>query len=137
MDEEMEIENDLLSDDVQMVQMAQMIQVPMDLEEDQRDQELEKDLPVREIKALNFSIYSSSALIRASVLNVNSEKDVESFRLGSTERSICLTCNSQKDCPGHLGKINLKMPIFHPFYTSIVSKILEVLCLRCNGLGSE
>ncbi|CBZ52145.1 putative DNA-directed RNA polymerase I largest subunit [Neospora caninum Liverpool] len=56
-------------------------------------------------------------------------------RLGSLDgREICETCGCRSDCPGHLGHIDLALPVFQPIFLPSLVKVLKLSCLHCERL---
>lgn len=47
----------------------------------------------------------------------------------------CGTCHKMFDiCTGHIGHIDLNMPVFNPFFMATVHKLLRISCLECNRI---
>ena len=57
-------------------------------------------------------------------------------RMGTTEMGrICSTCNQTNiNCPGHFGHIELARPVYHWQFIQYVLKILKCTCLQCSKL---
>lgn len=54
--------------------------------------------------------------------------------LGPIEKRglLCRTCNkSSLNCPGHMGHIELPLPVVNPLFHKIVFNILRLTCLKC------
>ena len=48
-------------------------------------------------------------------------------------RNRCLTCSlSYKDCPGHLGSLELPLPVFNPLLFNELYRQLRVKCYMCH-----
>lgn len=58
------------------------------------------------------------------------------LKLGvSTTEAKCETCNQGlQDCPGHWGKINLVLPVFHIALFKEIINILNSICKKCSSL---
>ena len=54
--------------------------------------------------------------------------------LGPTDFGVtCSTCGlTYPDCPGHLGHIELSVPVYHPLLLSQLFKILRLKCFFCH-----
>ena len=94
-----------------------------------------------------FSFYSPEELRRASVCEVTNPKTFDARnvanegglydpRLGPTERgAVCPTCHeTERNCHGHLGRIELPVPCYNPLLFGMLHKILQTQCLHCNAL---
>ncbi|KAI5864165.1 beta and beta-prime subunits of DNA dependent RNA-polymerase [Durotheca rogersii] len=52
--------------------------------------------------------------------------------LGAWGDSICTTCNlAQPHCPGHVGHIDLPVPVYHPVFMDQVLRLLRAQCQYC------
>ncbi|KAI8624615.1 beta and beta-prime subunits of DNA dependent RNA-polymerase [Xylariaceae sp. FL1651] len=52
--------------------------------------------------------------------------------LGSWGDSICTTCNlAQPNCPGHVGHIELPVPVYHPVFMDQILRLLRAQCQYC------
>lgn len=50
-------------------------------------------------------------------------------------KSMCVTCGmSVNFCPGHLGHIELTVPLFNPFLVKDIYKLLKSKCFACHRL---
>lgn len=58
------------------------------------------------------------------------------LRMGPSDTSfICKTCrHTLKDCPGHLGHIELAVPVYYIHFLGIIRKILQCICFTCSSL---
>lgn len=55
--------------------------------------------------------------------------------MGSLDtRQPCITCGLRRDCPGHLGHIELPLLVFHPTLLSSLVRLLKAVCFRCRRL---
>lgn len=94
-----------------------------------------------EISKVSFNFFSSDELRKLSVIECNDDgtegkNTVNSPNMGSdlrTER--CGTCGLYGiECPGHLGRIELAAPIFHPMAIDYILIILSSICSNCGRL---
>ncbi|KAI1780577.1 beta and beta-prime subunits of DNA dependent RNA-polymerase [Hypoxylon cercidicola] len=52
--------------------------------------------------------------------------------LGAWGDSICTTCNlAQPNCPGHVGHIDLPVPVYHPVFMDQILRLLRAQCQYC------
>ncbi|OTA95759.1 hypothetical protein M434DRAFT_393403 [Hypoxylon sp. CO27-5] len=52
--------------------------------------------------------------------------------LGAWGDSVCTTCNlAQPNCPGHVGHIDLPVPVYHPVFMDQVLRLLRAQCQYC------
>ncbi|KAL7624443.1 hypothetical protein AAE478_006008 [Parahypoxylon ruwenzoriense] len=52
--------------------------------------------------------------------------------LGAWGDSVCTTCNlGQPNCPGHVGHIDLPVPIYHPVFMDQILRLLRAQCQYC------
>ena len=107
------------------------------------------DFEPLEIKKMHISFISEEEIDRLKVVDVKvSKKDlkkdstrIENINTVSDNRmfpqrgDICSTCDLPSDyCPGHLGRINLKVPVIKLWAYSHVISILESICHSCSTL---
>ncbi|CAE7732381.1 RPA190 [Symbiodinium microadriaticum] len=45
---------------------------------------------------------------------------------------VCQTCGLDRDCPGHLGHIQLAAPLFNPFMMNNLLQLLRQTCYKCH-----
>jgi len=98
------------------------------------------------VTGLQFSIMSPEEIRGRSVVEITKhetfDKDVPvikglfDIRMGTTEMGrICGTCGQTNiNCPGHFGHIELARPIYHYQFMSTISKILKCTCIQCSKL---
>ncbi|KAI1411781.1 beta and beta-prime subunits of DNA dependent RNA-polymerase [Hypoxylon sp. FL1857] len=52
--------------------------------------------------------------------------------LGAWGDSVCTTCNlAQPNCPGHVGHIDLPVPVYHPVFMDQILRLLRAQCQYC------
>jgi len=99
-----------------------------------------------EIGQVKFGFYSAAALRRAAPLEITEPKTFDATnspttnglfdpRLGPVERgAVCPTCREvERNCHGHLGRIELPVPCYNPLLFQTVHKLLQVACTECRG----
>lgn len=96
------------------------------------------------IGKVSISLISAEEIERLSVVEVTdssvSDKNmakangVDDFRMGSVDRRVkCGSCGRKlDDCPGHIGHIPLKHPLYHVSFMATVLKILKCVCYSCR-----
>jgi DNA-directed RNA polymerase I subunit RPA1 len=54
--------------------------------------------------------------------------------LGPIEKhESCITCGlNSKDCQGHMGHIQLSLPVYHPLLFDILYKLIKAKCFVCH-----
>jgi|SaaInlStandDraft_1057018.scaffolds.fasta_scaffold00990_10 DNA-directed RNA polymerase beta' subunit len=111
------------------------------------DKELNNLTQTREIKSIQFGLFSPDEIRKSSVCEVTkadtfdaSEPVINGLfdpRMGVIERGPeCATCeNNHTMCPGHFGHIELTLPVFHlHLLQDYVMKLLPCICFRCSSL---
>tara|TARA_B100000214_G_scaffold342192_1_gene289814 strand:- start:2250 stop:6836 length:4587 start_codon:yes stop_codon:yes gene_type:complete len=95
---------------------------------------------------LQFSIMSPDEIKKRSVVEVTRHetydkdnpiiKGLFDIRMGSTEMDkICGTCGQTNiNCPGHFGHVNLARPVYHYQFIQIIQKVLKCTCIQCSKL---
>eukprot|EP00400_MALV-I_sp_L67-5_P000045 gene45-703_t len=53
---------------------------------------------------------------------------------GQPRDAKCPTCNQQRDCPGHVGHIDLPTTCYNPLIFNELNKLLKFCCQSCNHL---
>lgn len=89
-----------------------------------------------EISGMSFSFFRPEEVRKLSVKKITSATAFDQMNhpvpggvydpaLGPTEpRDYCPTCSLlQKDCPGHMGHIDLNVPVFNPFLFNELYKV--------------
>lgn len=96
-----------------------------------------------DIHSASFELMKVSEVKKLSVCHVTSTTTFEStgeskvgglhdLRMGPlSNRDFCATCGSRNECPGHIGHIELELPVFHPLFLASLVKILKCCCWHC------
>lgn len=97
-----------------------------------------------QIQGLAFSAPSPELIDKMSVVKVTQStvmKDnrpnkggVNDLRLGTMDpRMPCQTCGLDiHECDGHIGHIDLPMPVYHVGYRSVTYRLLRSFCVNCS-----
>ena len=100
-------------------------------------------MPELVINGITFSLFTEQEIDKLSVCNVeNVNKNYDPTfstddpRMGTIDHNkFCNTCGkTNRDCVGHLGKLQLPVSIIHPFFRDYVIMVLETICFTCNKL---
>jgi DNA-directed RNA polymerase II subunit RPB1 len=104
---------------------------------------------ISQIKEIQFGISSPEDILKSSAahINVATLYDTTSnnipktgglfdTRMGVIDRQFrCKTCEqTHVNCPGHMGHIELAVPVYYEHFISYVKTILKCICLRCSKL---
>jgi len=104
--------------------------------------------PLKTVKEIQFGLFSPEEIKKMSVCHIEypetmdeqrhrpREKGLNDPKLGTIDRAqMCATCGeSQQECPGHFGHIELAVPVFHVGFITKIKKILESVCHNCGKL---
>ncbi|ESP05212.1 hypothetical protein LOTGIDRAFT_152026 [Lottia gigantea] len=105
------------------------------------------DIPIFQLNEIGFRVYSNEEIKALSVKeisypisfnnlahpNVNGLYDPS---LGPYDKSeVCSTCGQNSfHCPGHLGHIQLALPVYHPLFFKQLYSLLKGTCFECHRL---
>ena len=95
---------------------------------------------------VRFSTYSDDELRKLSVVQVHSSEQRDAMnrplpgglydpKMGPTDDySSCPTCGlDYRHCPGHLGRIELVLPVYLPVLFPVLVKMLRAKCMHCHA----
>lgn len=104
----------------------------------------------REHVDLRFSYFTTDEIRAVSVAEITSgayadrrggmlESGVHAPAMGPMESDfnknpICPTCGLDRDCPGHMGRVELAMTVYNPFLFKSLFTLLKCVCLECHRL---
>ena len=101
----------------------------------------------RRLHGVSFLIYTSDEIIKQSVKRVTNPETFDELlhpnfgglydiAFGPTDSSdLCGSCGmNYVHCPGHLGHIDLPLPVYHPIFFRILLQMLNVSCYSCHRL---
>lgn len=97
-----------------------------------------------EISGVQFGIMSADEIRQLSVVEcdeitlynkgVPTPRGILDHRMGTVDRRLfCGTCGQDvRTCPGHWGRIELPLPVFHVAFAETVRKVLNCICHSCS-----
>ncbi|XP_046400249.1 DNA-directed RNA polymerase I subunit RPA1 isoform X2 [Ischnura elegans] len=99
------------------------------------------------LDCVSFGLFSSDEIKKLSVLKVTTPLSFDSLghpvagglydkALGPTsDNERCATCgNSRTSCLGHIGHIELPVPVIHPLFHKTVLTLLKLSCHACDQI---
>ena len=100
-----------------------------------------------EVHETKFGLFSEDEIRAISVCRVTSSVAYDALgntlqgglydaRMGPRFQSeMCVTCGlNGKDCPGHVGHIELEVPVYHPLLFMHMFQLLRASCAFCHGM---
>lgn len=97
------------------------------------------------VTSCSFGFYSEEEIKRLSVKRITRPEGLDALgqpvsgglydpALGPLDRmASCLTCQLPfESCPGHMGRIELAVPVYHPLLFQYLIKLLRKKCLHCH-----
>ena len=108
-----------------------------------KDSEVVQNVP----KSVTFSLYSPEEIKSLSVCHVTQPESFNALlhpaagglydlRMGpSTDRDslMCATCMlTAEHCPGHIGHIELPLPVCNPLFYQTILQLLRLTCVHCH-----
>lgn len=91
--------------------------------------------PLAKVKYFQSHIPSYDYIKGISVLQVQNVHDLDSPLLGVRDYDKCCPCDkTMEECGGHIGHLELPIPVFNVFYTKNLVNILNCVCLHCVRL---
>ena len=100
----------------------------------------------KNVSGVQFSIMGPEEIRNSSSVEITKfetyDKDMPvikglfDLRMGTTDMGkVCNTCGQTNiECPGHFGHIELARPVYHYHFIQRVIKILKCVCIRCSQL---
>nr|PNR37428.1 hypothetical protein PHYPA_020537 [Physcomitrium patens] len=89
-----------------------------------------------QLKTISFLFYSTEEITQISSIRISNKDDIGSPALGTRALIYCSICSDPKYCPGHIGFIQLKEPIFNPLCLKEIIKVAEMIYPRCRSFDS-
>lgn len=97
------------------------------------------------VTSCSFGFYSEEEIKHLSVKRITRPEGLDALgqpisgglydpALGPLDRmASCLTCKLPfESCPGHMGRIELAVPVYHPLLFGYLLKLLRKKCLHCH-----
>ena len=104
-------------------------------------------IPTQRLCAISFSTYSADEIKKISCKRITNVETFDSLMhpnpgglydtaLGPGDKvELCGTCGlNYVHCPGHMGHIQLPLPVYHPVFFSSLYKLLRCTCFNCCRL---
>ncbi|XP_032383650.1 DNA-directed RNA polymerase I subunit RPA1 [Etheostoma spectabile] len=106
-----------------------------------------KDVPWRRLEGLSFGMYSAEEIRKLSVKTITNFRFLDAvgnvapnslydLALGPADsKEVCSTCCQDfNNCPGHLGHVELPLPVYNPLFFDKLYLLIRGSCLTCNKL---
>ena len=104
-------------------------------------------IPTQRLCSISFSTYSTDEIKKISCKRITNVDTFDSLMhpnpgglydiaLGPGDKvELCGTCGlNYVHCPGHMGHIQLPLPVYHPVFFSSLYKLLRCTCFNCCRL---
>ena len=104
-------------------------------------------IPTERLCSVSFSTYSADEIKKISCKRITNVNTFDSLMhanpgglydiaLGPGDKvELCGTCGlNYFHCPGHMGHIQLPLPVYHPVFFSSLYKVLRCTCFNCCHL---
>ena len=100
----------------------------------------------KRVKKIQFSISNPEEIKKMSVVEITVPELFENnlpkssglfdLKMGPCDTSfICKTCrHNLRNCPGHLGHIELAVPVYYIHFLALVRKVLQCVCHYCSSI---
>uniref|UniRef100_A0AAX7W170 DNA-directed RNA polymerase subunit n=1 Tax=Astatotilapia calliptera TaxID=8154 RepID=A0AAX7W170_ASTCA len=106
-----------------------------------------KEVPWRRLEGMSFGIYSAEEIRKLSVKAITNFRFLDGvgnvapnglydLALGPADiKEVCSTCCQDfNNCPGHLGHIELPLPVYNPLFFDKLYLLIRGSCLACHML---
>ncbi|XP_069488274.1 DNA-directed RNA polymerase I subunit RPA1 [Ambystoma mexicanum] len=106
-----------------------------------------KDIPWRRLQAISFGIYSADEIRKLSVKAITNPRYLDNvgnpavnglydLSLGPADnKEVCTTCaQGFHNCPGHMGHIDLPLPVYNPLFFDKLYLLVRGSCFSCHML---
>uniref|UniRef100_A0A3B5ANX7 DNA-directed RNA polymerase subunit n=1 Tax=Stegastes partitus TaxID=144197 RepID=A0A3B5ANX7_9TELE len=106
-----------------------------------------KEVPWRRLEGMSFSMYSAEELRKLSVKTITNSRFLDAvgnvapsglydLALGPADnKEVCSTCcQNFNTCPGHLGHVELPLPVYNPLFFDKLYLLIRGSCLACHTL---
>ncbi|XP_022607475.1 DNA-directed RNA polymerase I subunit RPA1 isoform X1 [Seriola dumerili] len=106
-----------------------------------------KDVPWRRLEGMSFGMYSAEEIRKLSVKAITNSRFLDAvgnvapnslydLALGPADnKEVCSTCCQDfNSCPGHLGHVELPLPVYNPLFFDKLYLLIRGSCLACHML---
>uniref|UniRef100_A0A673CJ67 DNA-directed RNA polymerase subunit n=1 Tax=Sphaeramia orbicularis TaxID=375764 RepID=A0A673CJ67_9TELE len=106
-----------------------------------------KEVPWRRLEGMSFGLYSAEEIRKLSVKTITNFRFLDAvgnvapnslydLALGpSDNKEVCSTCcQNFNNCPGHLGHVDLPLPVYNPLFFDKLFLMIRGSCLVCHLL---
>ncbi|XP_034078691.1 LOW QUALITY PROTEIN: DNA-directed RNA polymerase I subunit RPA1 [Gymnodraco acuticeps] len=106
-----------------------------------------KEAPWRRLEGLSFGMYSAEEIRKLSVKTITNFRFLDAvgnvapnslydLALGPADnKEVCSTCCQDfNNCPGHMGHVELPLPVYNPLFFDKLYLLIRGSCLSCNML---
>ncbi|XP_073342711.1 DNA-directed RNA polymerase I subunit RPA1 [Pagrus major] len=106
-----------------------------------------KDVPWRRLEGMSFGMYSAEEIRKLSVKTITNSRFLDAvgnvapnslydLALGPADiKEACSTCCQDfNNCPGHLGHVELPLPVYNPLFFDKLYLLMRGSCLSCHML---
>lgn len=106
-----------------------------------------KEVPWRRLEGMSFGMYSSEEIRKLSVKAITNFRFLDGvgnvapnslydLALGPADnKEVCSTCCQDfNNCPGHLGHVELPLPVYNPLFFDKLYLLIRGSCLVCHML---
>ncbi|XP_049441636.1 DNA-directed RNA polymerase I subunit RPA1 [Epinephelus fuscoguttatus] len=106
-----------------------------------------KDVPWRRLEGMSFGMYSAEEIRKLSVKTITNFRFLDAvgnvapnslydLALGPADsKEVCSTCCQDfNHCPGHLGHVELPLPVYNPLFFDKLYLLIRGSCLSCHML---
>ncbi|KAK2849533.1 hypothetical protein Q5P01_009367 [Channa striata] len=106
-----------------------------------------KEVPWRRLEGMSFGIYSADEIRKLSVKTVTNSRFLDAvgnvapnslydLALGPADsKEVCSTCCQDfNNCPGHLGHVELPLPVYNPLFFDKLYLLIRGSCMACHML---
>lgn len=106
-----------------------------------------KEVPWRRLEGMSFGMYSAEEIRKLSVKAITNFRFLDAvgnvapnslydLALGPADsKEVCSTCCQDfNNCPGHLGHVDLPLPVYNPLFFDKLYLLIRGSCLACQML---
>ncbi|XP_071384604.1 DNA-directed RNA polymerase I subunit RPA1 [Centroberyx affinis] len=106
-----------------------------------------KEVPWRRLESMSFGMYSAEEIRKLSVKTITNFRFLDAvgnvapnslydLALGPADsKEVCSTCCQDfNNCPGHLGHVELPLPVYNPLFFDKLYLLIRGSCLMCHTL---